>query len=406
MTAGDALLASAVRSAYESSSLVRRNLDAVGVGPAAIRGRDDLQLVPFMTKECIREAPLEAWAMCRPDVVRVHASSGTTGRRTLCGYTAHDLQDWAEMVARCFRWSGVGASDRVQISVGFGLSAAGEGFQAGVDGVGALALPTGPGDSALQLAFLRDLGSTVLCATSSFAVLLAERHAETSSAGLVLRVGLVGSERLSPPARERVERLLAIDVYDVYGATELWGPGAGVECSRHDGIHLWSDYFVTEVVDPETLLPAEPGVVGELVVTTLTKQASPLVRFRTRDLAALHTEPCPCGSPYPRISSILGRTDDLVTVRGVGFYPAQVEQALAAVDPQVREYQVYVRPEGDGGVDVLVKVEAAPNPAVVGRFADELRRTIGLRMRVEVVSPAGLPRSEHKARRVFDERPA
>lgn len=406
MTSQDARVAAAVRAAYDGSPLVARGLDEAGASPDAVRGVADLALLPFMTKEDIREAPVADWALCRPDAVRVHCSSGTTGRRTVCGYTAHDLDDWAAMMARCYEFAGVGAGDRVQLGVGQGLSAAGEGFQLGADRIGALTVPVGPGDTERQVAMLREFGSTVLCATSSFALLLAEREAAAPSPGLALRIGMVGSERMAPQVRERVQRLLGVELFDVYGATELWGPGAGVECAWHEGIHVWSDHYVVEVVAPDTLQPVGSGEVGELVVTTLAKQASPLVRFRTRDLACVLQEPCPCGSPYPRISPLLGRTDDLVKVRGVGFHPVQVEQALSDVDPAAQEYQVHLHPGAHGGVDVLVMVEARRDPALVDRFAGQLRLTTGLRMRVEPVPVGTLPRSAAKTRRLFDHRPS
>ncbi|HEX4250878.1 MAG TPA: phenylacetate--CoA ligase [Pseudonocardia sp.] len=407
----DALRA-ALERAYAGSAMLRAKLDAAGVGPEEIKTEEDLARLPFTTKAELRDTPLgELSAVPAREIVRVHASSGTTGRRTVCPYTAADVANWTEMFARCYRYAGVGAEDRVQIAVGYGLWTAGAGFQAGAERVGAMAVPSGPGNTELQLDMLRQLGATVLGATSSFALLLGELVRERDLRGeLGLRVGILGSERWGESVRRSIESLLGIETFDIYGLTELWGPGAGIECARHEGIHVWSDHFHVEILDPETLTPVPPGKVGEAVVTTLTKRALPLVRYRTRDLTYAIAEPCPCGSPYPRIGRLMGRSDDQIKVRGVIFLPAQVDGVLAARDDCGPEFQVHVRrdPAGRDEVSVLVEgVESAEGSDLAG-LADELaaalRTSTGLRMDVELVPFGALPRTERKTRRVFDHR--
>jgi len=394
-----AALRASVQRGYAGSPLLRAKLDAAGIRPADLSAAEDLERLPFTTKEDLRAATLtELSAVPEREIVRVHASSGTTGRRLLCPYTAADLESWTEMFARCYRYAGVGAEDRVQT--------AGVGFQAGAERVGAMAVPAGPGNTELQLELMCSMGSTALGATSSFALLLAESVRERGLAGdLALRVGMIGSERWGEAVRRTIESLLGIETFDVYGLTELWGPGTGIECSAHQGIHVWSDHYHLEIVDPDTLHPVPPGAVGEAVVTTLTKQAMPLLRYRTRDLTFRYPDPCACGSPYPRIGRLLGRSDDQIKLRGVIFLPAQVDRVLAALDGCGPEYQIHVDRDPRGRDTALVKVEAEQRTGLAEQLATEFRAAIGVRVEVELVGCGELPRTERKARRVFDQRP-
>jgi phenylacetate-CoA ligase len=387
------------------SVYLRDKLDAAGVRPQHIAQPEDLARLPFTTKDEIRTTPVLEYAAVPADrIVRVHASSGTTGRRTICSYTARDVEDWTEMVARCLRYAGVSPEDRVQVAVGYGMWAAGVGFQAGIERIGAMAVPSGPGNTEMQLEMLAEMGSTVLLATSSFAVLLAELVAERHMhAGLALRIALTGSERWGEATRERIESLLGVRTFDLYGLTELWGGGVGVECDQHDGIHLWTDFFHLEVVDPDTLEPVPAGTPGEIVVTTLDKEATPLIRYRTRDLSYLYPTPCPCGSPYPRIGRIMGRSDDQIKVRGVIFLPMQVDTVLAEVAGAGPEFQAHVDRDPSGRDSLMIRVEAEDS-SVSGELAQRLRDKIGLRVDVELVEPGTLPRSERKTQRVFDHR--
>ncbi len=394
-----------VRHACEGSAFFRGKLAEAGVDPASVRTVEDLARLPLTTKQELREAYPFGWTCVPPEeVVRVHASSGTTGRRVVATYTAQDLADWADMFARCFEYAGVTPADRVQVTPGYGLWTAGIGFQAGVERLGAMAVPTGPGNVDLQFEVMIDLRTTVICATSSFGLLIAE---EANRRGLVdrlaLRVGVFGSERWGDAMRRRIEGLLGIETFDIYGLTELYGPGTGIDCSRHEGIHYWDDFYVIEVIDPVTAAPLPPGEEGELVVTTLRKQAQPLLRYRTHDLSRLIPEPCPCGSPHPRIDRISGRSDDMFKVRGVQVYPAQIDAVLSNVSGLGSEYQVLLTRD-QGRERFLVRVEAEADLDVAERVSEALRQRLGVRPDVEVVPLGELPRTERKTKRVLDER--
>ena len=338
------------------------------------------------------------------EVVRIHASSGTTGRRTVATYTRQDVADWADMFARCYEYAGVTHNDRVQVTPGYGLWTAGIGFQAGAERLGAMTVPTGPGNLELQFEMLLNLQSTVLCATSSFGLLIAEEaHRRELVDRLALRVGIFGSERWGDAMRRRIEELLGIETFDIYGLTELYGPGTGIDCSQHEGIHYWDDYYVVEVIDPATGVVLPPGAEGELVLTTLRKQAQPLLRYRTHDMSRLIPEPCRCGSPYPRIARIKGRSDDMFKVRGVPVYPAQIDTVLSQIGGLGSEYQVVLSREG-GRDRFLVRVEAEDEQSVVERVSEALRAGLSVRPEVEILPLGTLPRTERKTKRVFDER--
>ncbi|HEC10759.1 MAG TPA: phenylacetate--CoA ligase family protein [Acidimicrobiales bacterium] len=392
--------------AHEGSPFYRRHLDDFPYDVATFSGRADLASLPFTTKADLRSAyPLGWTAVPESEVRRIHASSGTTGKRTVASYTEGDIADWAEQFARCYRYAGVTETDRVQIMVGYGLWTAGVGFQAGCEQVGAMAIPAGPGNTDLQIELMIDLEATVLCGTSSFLLLLAEKVGETGvSDRLALRTGILGSERSGTAMRRRIEDLLGLETFDIYGMTELYGPGTGIECSRHDGMHYWSDYYLIEVVDPETLAPLPDGESGELVLTTLRKEAMPLIRYRTRDISRILPEPCPCGSPYPRIERLTGRTDDMVKVRGVAIFPAMVDTTLERIPAVGSEYQIHVDRDESGRDNILIRVEAEARAGLTTTVQSALRSALGVRVDVEVVAPGSLPRSERKTRRMFDHR--
>lgn len=397
-----------VSHAVNGAPFFRDLFASAGVDPNGVRGVEDLPRLPFTTKEDLRQHGPWGWtAIPSSEVVRIHSSSGTTGRRTICTYSAADIEAWTGQFARCYRYAGVGPEDRVQIAVGYGLWTAGVGFQAGAERVGAMAIPTGPGNTELQIEMMRELGATTLAATASFALLLAEKLDE---AGLEadLSTGIFGSERWGEQQRATIERKLGIDSYDIYGLTELWGPGTGIECHLKDGIHVWSDHYLVEIVDPETLAPVPDGEHGEVVLTTLTKEAMPLVRYRTRDLSRIIPGPCTCGSPYPRIERLSGRTDDATKVRGVLLLPKQVDVVLAACtsgDP-TGEFQVHVDRDERGRDIVLCRAEGDPDSSLREELAEALRRQVGIRFDVSVVAPGSLPRSERKTQRLFDHREA
>ncbi len=391
--------------AYQGSDFFREKLDGAGVDPQTVHTVGDLSRLPLTTKQELRDAYPLGWT-CVPtsEVVRIHASSGTTGSRTVATYTAQDVSDWADMFARCYEYAGVTHNDRVQITPGYGLWTAGIGFQAGAERLGAMCVPTGPGNLDLQFEMLLDFQSTVLCATSSFALLIAEEaHRRGLTDRLALRVGVFGSERWGVAMRGRIEELLGIETFDIYGLTELYGPGTGIECSKHEGIHYWDDYYVVEVIDPTTTAVLPIGEEGELVLTTLRKQAQPLLRFRTHDISRLIPGPCRCGSPYPRIDRITGRSDDMFKVRGVPIYPAQVDSVLSGIGGLGSEYQVVLTREG-GHDRFVVRVEAHLPGVAAEHVSEALRARLSVRPDVEIVPLGTLPRTERKTKRVFDER--
>jgi phenylacetate-CoA ligase len=394
-----------VQHAYEGSDFFRLKLDQAGVDPQTVHTIEDLARLPLTTKQELRDAYPFGWT-CVPasEVVRVHASSGSTGRRTVATYTARDIADWAEMFTRCYRYARVTRNDRVQVTPGYGLWTAGIGFQAGAERLGAMVVPTGPGNLDLQFETAIDFQSTVICATSSFGLLIAEEaHRRGLVQKLALRVGIFGSERWGEAMRRRIEELLGIETFDIYGFTELYGPGTGIDCAEHEGIHFWDDYYVVEVIDPSTGTLLPPGERGELVVTTLRKAAQPLLRYRTHDLSRLIPESCLCGSPYPRVDRITGRSDDMFKVRGVALYPAQIDTVLSGIAGLSSEYQV-VLTQQEGRERFVVRVEAEVGNGAAERVADALRQGLGVRPEVEVVPVGTLPRTERKTKRVFDDR--
>jgi len=401
-----AAISESVAQAYAGSAHLRARLAAAGITQAEVRAGVELSRLPFTTKADLRDTPVGDYAAVPArEICRVHASSGTTGRRTVVAYTRRDVDDWMEMLVRCYRYAGLGIGDRIQVAVGYGLWTAGIGFQEAAERLGATVIPTGPGNIEIQFEMAQELRSTALCATSSFALLLAELvDRRQLRPRLALRTGIFGSERWGEGLRRRIESLLGVRTFDLYGMTELWGPGAGVECARHDGIHVWADYFHLEIVDPVTLRPAPAGTPGEIVVTTLTKQATPLVRYRTGDLSHLYLQPCPCGSPYPRIGRIRGRVDDQLKIRGVIVLPTLIDQVLSEVDDAGPEYQLHVQRTADGRETATVRVEADDRRGLREELAQRLRSGFGIRFDVDVVSPGSLPRSERKTRRVFDNR--
>jgi phenylacetate-CoA ligase len=404
----DEAVAWSVQHAYRGSSWYRKHLDRAKVKLDSVSGLADLSRLPFTTKEDLREAYPLAWTSVPvEEVIRVHASSGTTGKRIVAAYTQKDVDDWADMFARCYEYAGITREDRVQITPGYGLWTAGIGFQLGAERLGAMTVPTGPGNVDLQFELALDFETTVICATASFGLLLAEEAQKRGlQERLKLRVGIFGSERWGDSMRRRIEALLGLESFDIYGLTELYGPGTGIDCERHDGIHYWDDFYVVEIVDPASGEPLPPGEEGEIVLTTLRKQAMPLIRYRTRDLSRLYTEPCKCGRPHPRIARLTGRTDDMVKVRGVALYPSQVDSVLSSVEGVGSEYQVVCLRQR-GRERLIIKVEAEELPLdrrLETRVAQAVKSRIGVRPEVEVLPPGSLPRSERKTRRVFDER--
>jgi phenylacetate-CoA ligase len=391
----------------------RERLRRAGVGPADLRSLADLRRLPFTVKDDFRVTyPFGLLAVSIEDVVRIHASSGTTGKPTVVAYTRHDLDVWTEVMARALRAGSVWRRDVVHNAYGYGLFTGGLGVHYGAERLGAAVIPISGGFTDRQLTALRDLGPTVLCCTPSYALHLAEalEEAGIGPKELALRVGFFGAEPWTEEMRDAIERRLEIMALNIYGLSEIIGPGVSAECPERRGMHVAEDHFLPEIVDPQTLEPLPPGATGELVLTPLTKEALPLLRYRTRDLTTLEPGPCRCGRTLARIGRITGRTDDMLIIRGVNVYPSQIEQALLRVPDLEPHYLLVVRRES--ALDTLeVQVEAGAAAALAGREAltavaavarRKIAETIGLTADVTVVLPKTIERSVGKARRVRD----
>jgi len=402
-----------VAHAYHNSPFYRERLDGAGVHPDQVRSLDDLRRLPCLSAQDLQDDyPFPLRSVPFERICRIHASSGTTGKRKVLAYTRKDLDDWANMFARCYEMAGLSLLDRVQIAVGYGLWTAGVGFQAGCERFGAMAVPVGPANTEIHCQMLVDMQSTVFCSTASMALLIAEEIERRGiQKQLALKKMIFGAERHSLRMRQRVREITGVDeLFDIPGLTELYGPGSGLECSAHQGIHYWADYYILEILDPDTLEPMPPGETGEMVVTTLRKEAAPLIRYRTRDLTRLIPEPCPCGNPLPRHDHLLGRSDDMFIFRAVNIYPSQIDHVLSQLPQVGSEYQVHLYHREDGRDMMLLKVEriGGESPDADRQLADlissEIRSKILVRPQVELVDYGSLPRTERKSKRVFDQR--
>ena len=382
-----------------------------GVNPQDIRTQADFEALPFSEKADLREAyPLGLAAVPEEQIVRIHSSSGTTGTPVIIPSTQQDVDDWAELFRRCYEIAGITAHDRIQITPGYGLWTAGIGFQLGAEKLGAMTIPMGPGNTDKQLRFMQDMRSTVLCATSSYALLLAE---EIEKRGLrekiCLKKGVIGSERWGEKMRARIAGELGVQLYDIYGLTEVYGPGIAINCEYNTGMHYFDDYLYFEVIDPKTGRVLPDGELGELVITTLEKEGAPLIRYRTHDLTRIvpETKPCPCGRHYPRIDVILGRTDDMVKVKGVNIFPGQIDELLHQLPDASSEYQVFIDHE-QGRDRMTVFVETALGQEARRGFEKEMKDLFKSRINITIVPKAvslgELPRSEKKSTRIFDYR--
>ena len=406
-------LAWTLRHVWNNSPQYRAKLEEANVRPEDIQGLDDITRLPTTTTDDLREGyPLPLLSVPEKDVVRIHASSGTTGKRKILAYTAKDVDVFNTQMARCFELAGVTEKDRVQIAVGYGLWTAGVGFQGGIEKLGAMAVPVGAGNLEAHLQMIVDMNSTCLGSTASMALLMGE---EIQRNGLTDKVKLkrviFGAEGHSKKMRATFEANLGLTEgsYDIAGMTEMYGPGSGIECPAHCGIHYWGDIFILEILDPTTLLPVAPGEVGELVVTSLIKEAVPLIRYRTRDLTRIIPGECPCGCSMPRHDHILGRSDDMIVFRGVNIYPGQIADVLQEIPELGSEYHMELA-RHEGRDEMTLKVErrssfsCETDDAVASLAAGKLHSKIMIAAGVQVVDPGTLPRSFGKSRRVTDRR--
>lgn len=379
-----------------------------GIDVDAIQSQEDFEKLPFTWKGDLREAyPLGLQAVPDEEIVRIHSSSGTTGTPVIIPYTAKDVEDWAEMFKRCYEMAGITRLDRIHITPGYGLWTAGIGFQNGAEKLGAMVIPMGPGNTDKQLRMMMDMKSTVLCATSSYALLLAEEIAKRGIGDRIhLKKGVIGSERWGEKMRKRIADELGVQLYDIYGLTEVYGPGIGMSCDQECGMHVWDDYLYFEIVDPKTGEVLPDGEIGELAITTLKKEGAPLIRYRTHDLTRFLPGDCPCGDKHPRIDTILGRTDDMVKVKGVNIFPSQIDEMLSGIAGASSEYQFMI--DHLNGKDICTLfVEARPEAnryELEREIQETFKYKIGILVNVKPVEIGDLPRSEKKSTRVFDNR--
>lgn len=407
----DARLREVVSRVHARVPFYRERLDSAGLGPGRIRGTGDLPAIPFTTKDDLRRLyPFGLFACPREDVVELHCSSGTTGYPTAVGYTRGDIELWGEVMARSLASSGVRPGDLIQNAYGYGLFTGGLGFHYGAHRLGATVLPTSSGHTARQVRLLREFGTTVLCCTPSYALHLAEAVEESGGGTLALRCGTFGAEPWCEETRQEIERRLGLRASDFYGLSEIIGPGVAAECEARAGLHVQEDHFYPEIVDPATGALLPPGQKGELVLTTLTREATPLLRYRTGDITSLDPSPCPCGRTLVRMARVSGRIDDMLIIRGVNVFPSEVETVLMRIPELAPQYMLVV--DRHRALDVLeVQVEMREDSmaedaarGLTERAARALRSELGLTAEVTVLPPRTLPRSEGKAIRVLDRR--
>ncbi len=374
----------------------------------SVNSAEEFENLPFSEKSDLRDAyPLGLMTAPEEEIVRIHSSSGTTGLPVIIPYTAKDVDDWGEMFKRCYEVAGITNKDRIQITPGYGLWTAGIGFQNGCEKLGAMAIPMGPGNTNKQIQMMQDMKSTVLCSTSSYALLLAEEIEKRDIKDkIMLKKGVIGSERWGKAMRERISSILGIELYDIYGLTEIYGPGIGINCSESEYMHYWDDYLYLEIIDPVTLKPLPDGEWGEIVITTLVKEGAPLIRYRTHDLSRIIPEKCTCGRCWPRIDIIKGRTDDMMKIKGVNVFPAQIEEVLHQFPEVSSEYQIRIS-HLDGKDTMRIYVETTGDVEflkLAESIAKKVKSVIGFTPLVKVVEIGVLPRSEKKTKRVIDER--
>ncbi|WP_084417715.1 phenylacetate--CoA ligase family protein [Chrysiogenes arsenatis] len=408
-------LISTVNHAYRNVDFYRESLDAHGLKPSMIRSLDDLAQFPFTTKDDFRDNyPYGMFAVPMRDIVRIHSSSGTTGKPTVVGYTRNDLDTWSELVARLLSASGVTADDVIQIAFGYGLFTGGFGLHYGAEKVGASVIPMSSGNTQKQIMIMRDYRSTALICTPSYAMYLAEamEHMGIKPEELYLKTGLFGAEPWTHEMRQQIERRLHIQATDNYGLSEVMGPGVAYECLEKQGMHFSEDHFLVEIIDPVTLQRLPYGELGELVITTLTKEALPVIRYRTRDMTRLLAEPCPCGRTHVRMEKPTGRSDDMLIIRGVNVFPSQIEEVLCKIEQCEPHYKLIVDRKGSLDVlEVLVEVnqqiffdEMKKQNALIQRIAAEIRNVTGISPDVKIVEKKTLERFEGKSSRVLDRR--
>lgn len=398
---------------HERVPFYRQRMDAVGVAPADIRSLDDLRLLPTMSKHDLRETyPWGLLAVDRSEIVETHMSSGTTGKPVVDAYTAGDLELWSDLMARVYDMGGVTREDVVQVSFGYGLFTGGLGAHYGARRLGATVIPMSSGNTRRQIETIQDFGTSVLACTPSYALYIAEwaRLHGIDPQSLGLEAGFFGAEPWSEAMRGQIQQEFGLRAFDIYGLTELIGPGVGAECCEQNGLHIFDDHFYPELLDPDTEEPVAAGEKGELVLTALTREGTPVMRYRTHDITYFIDEPCPCGRTSRRIHRLLGRSDDMLIIKGVNVFPRQVEDVLLTVQGVEPHYQLVVRRTGTTDTlevrvemtDTMFSDELGAILALEHRIEAELRASLGIQAKVSLVNPRMIDRSEGKAKRIID----
>ena len=406
-----------VRHSYEHNTHYRQTFDAAGFHPDQLKSLEDLQRVPFLTKQEMREhAPFGLFAAPMKDVIRVHSSSGTTGNATVVGYTRSDIDLWATLMARTIASAGGSSEDVLQVAYGYGLFTGGLGAHYGGEKIGATVIPISGGGTDRQLMVMRDFGTTMLACTPSYAINMAEFAAKQMPdfdfRKTKLRRGIFGAEPWTEGMRQEIEKAMGIDAYDIYGLSEVIGPGVSCECSAKSGLHVFEDFFLVEIIDPETGQVLPEGEVGEIVYTSLTKECCPVIRYRSRDITRLYREGCSCGRTLVKMEKVRGRSDDMLIIRGVNVFPSQIEALLMEIEGVEPHYQIIVDRQGAlDDIEVRVEVEEEifsdelkVMNALSGKIAARMRSILGLSAKITLVEPQSIERSQGKAKRVIDRR--
>ena len=411
-----ARLQDTVQRVYDNVPFYREAFDKKGIRPSDIKSLDDLRLLPFTIKQDLRDNyPFDLFAVPQEDIVRVHASSGTTGKPTVVGYTKNDIDNWADLMARALTMAGATKKDVVQIAYGYGLFTGGMGFHYGSERTGATVVPISGGNTKKQLMLMEDFGTSILCCTPSYALFLGEAAMEMGidiKKQLKLKSGIFGAEPWSNNMRLELEKKLGIKALDIYGLSEIMGPGVACECLEQQGLHISEDFFIPEIIDPETLEPLPYGEKGELVFTTISKEGIPLIRYRTKDISVLHADVCGCGRTMVRMERVTGRTDDMLIIRGVNVFPSQIESVLLEVGETEPHYLLVVERQGNlDNLEIWVEVsekmfsdEVKKLEHLEKKLRHEIASILGISAKIKLVEPKTIPRSEGKAKRVIDKR--
>ena len=404
-----------VKRVYENVPVYRAKMDAIGLKPEDIHGIEDLHKLPFTTKQDLRNNyPFGMLCDSKDDIVRLHASSGTTGKLTVVGYSQNDLDVWQECICRALGMAGVTKEDTVHIAYGYGLFTGGLGLHDGATKMGCTVVPASSGNTKRQLTLIKDFGATVLACTPSYAIYLGTEleNNDIKLEDLKLKVGIFGAEPWSNNMRKEIEKSLHIEALDIYGLSEISGPGVAMECLCKNGSHVQEDHFIPEIIDPVTLEPLPYGETGELVFTTITKTGQPLIRYRTRDITSLNAEKCACGRTTVRMNKVLGRDDDMLIIRGVNVFPSQIEAAIMNVSGVTPHYMIYVdRVDNLDVMEIHIEVNEEMNADTIGaiedlrkRIAASIQSYLSVSAKIKLVEPNTIPRSEGKAVRVIDKR--